>query len=145
MAVRRRLPLAGAVSAGRAVPGQPAAEVSAEQDVDEGVDAAGGVAQADGQVVAGVVGQRGPAHRQVDQLHDVVGSHAQQEHRHQHQHHLGQADGARARQVGAVAVGWGTLKGPYSKPHPVWVSGVSEHICSSSCQCIYSSAKRWEM
>lgn len=53
---------------------QPAAEVSAQQDVDKRVDAAGGVAEADRQVVAGVVGQSRPADGQVDQLQDVVGS-----------------------------------------------------------------------
>ena len=102
--MRRALFLDGASSAGDAGPGQPTPEVSAKQDVDEGVDAAGGVAQTHGQVVAGVVGQRGPPHRQVDQLQDVVGPHAQQEHPHQNQHHLGQADGPGAGQVAAVAV-----------------------------------------
>ena len=104
LGMRRAFSLGSAGSPGDARTSQPAPEVSTEQDVDEGVDAAGGVAQTHGQVVAGVVGQGGPSHRQVDQLQDVVGPHAQQEHPHQNQHRLGQADGPSAWQVGAVAV-----------------------------------------
>lgn len=65
-------------------------EVSAQQDVQERVDAATGITETDGEVVADVKGWCRLSHPEIDKLQDVVRSHAENKHADKHKHHPGQ-------------------------------------------------------
>lgn len=76
--------------------------MSAEQNIDERVYAAGCVAQTHWQVVAGVICQRGTRYAQVYKLQHVVGPNTDQEHSHKNQNHFSEADDTLSRQACAI-------------------------------------------
>lgn len=77
-------------------------EISTQQDVEKRVNAAAGIAEADGEVIDHIESQRGLLHLQVHQLDDVIGGGAKDEDCHQHQHHLCQLHDPLPRDAGVV-------------------------------------------